>query len=147
MYFVVLKFSQKTNKQIGCSKSQLILKCYFGIFNSPKNEQKKEIPLVKFLFFAFWVNWRHQSHFEINWPLDDPYKNVLFIRLNIGIFTFSLISRVQWRIYVNIHITRSHFTFVKRGNVGRKFWRKGGLVSSNDFHQIRHSIFIRSVSS
>ena len=35
-------------------KGQLISKCQFGIFNSPKNEQNKTF------LFVFWENWRHQ---------------------------------------------------------------------------------------
>ena len=103
----------------------------------------------KYLFLHLTSPLALMSKFKVrkSTPTKSLYTSIPFIKLNIGIFTYSLIWRVQWRIHVNIHITRSHFTFVKRGNVGRKFWRKGGLVSSNDFHQIRHSIYIRRVSS
>ena len=51
------------------TKGQLILKCLFGIFNSPKKRTEKfncttMVPQVELSSFIFWENWRH---FEINW--------------------------------------------------------------------------------
>ena len=56
------------------SKGQLISKCIFGIFNSPKKQTIKfdfttMVPQVELFSFVLWKNWRHQKHFGINWPL------------------------------------------------------------------------------
>ena len=54
------------------SKGQLISKCLFGIFNSPKKRPKNFdfttiVLKVELFSFVFWENWRHQKrHFEIN---------------------------------------------------------------------------------
>ena len=47
-------------------KDQLISKCLFGIFNSPKKQTKKfdfttMVPQVELFSFVFWENWRHQK--------------------------------------------------------------------------------------
>ena len=63
-------------------KGQLILKCLFGIFNSPKKLTKKfdfttMVPQVELFSFVFWENWRHQkNYFEINWPLAHEIRKV-----------------------------------------------------------------------
>ena len=54
------------------AKGQLISKCLFDIFNSPKKRTKKfdfttMVPQVELFSFVFWENWRH---FKINWPLN-----------------------------------------------------------------------------
>ena len=71
MSFWYLQFSQKTNeKNIKMyhdkTKGQLISKCSFGIFKSPKKGTKKidfttMVPQVKLFSFFFWENWRHQK--------------------------------------------------------------------------------------
>ena len=48
------------------AKSQLISKCLFGIFNSPKNQQKKfdftiMVPQVELFSFVLWENVRKQK--------------------------------------------------------------------------------------
>ena len=48
------------------AKGQLISKCLFGIFNSPKKRTKKFnfttiLPQVKLFSLVFWENWRHQK--------------------------------------------------------------------------------------
>ena len=48
------------------TKGQLISKCSFGIFKSPKKGTKKidfttMVPQVKLFSFFFWENWRHQK--------------------------------------------------------------------------------------
>ena len=47
------------------SKGQLISKCLFGIFHSPKKRTKKfdfttMVPQVELFSFVFWENWWHQ---------------------------------------------------------------------------------------
>ena len=49
------------------SKGQLISKCLFGIFNSPKRQTKKfdfitMVPQVELFSFIFWENWRHHKY-------------------------------------------------------------------------------------
>ena len=64
-----LWFSRFLNlkKKILCKcKGQLISKCLFGIFNSPKKWTKKIIftamvTQVELFSFVFWENWRHQK--------------------------------------------------------------------------------------
>ena len=51
---------------IEIAKGQLISKCLFGIFNSPKKWTKKFnlstiLPQVELFSFVFWKNWRHQK--------------------------------------------------------------------------------------
>ena len=57
------------------TKGQLISKCLFGIFNSPKKRTKKfnfttTIPQVDLFSFVFWEKLKTpKRHFKINWPL------------------------------------------------------------------------------
>ena len=57
------------------TKGQLISKCLFGIFNSPKKRTNKFdfttlVPQVELFSFIFWENWKTpKRHFEINWHL------------------------------------------------------------------------------
>ena len=60
------------------SKGQLISKCLFGIFNSPKKTNKNirlyynamVVPQVELFSFVFWKNLKTiKRDFEINWPL------------------------------------------------------------------------------
>ena len=55
------------------SKDQLISKCLFGIFNSPKKRTKKfdfttMVPQVELFSFVFGDK-TLKRHFKINWPL------------------------------------------------------------------------------
>ena len=59
------------------SKGQLISKCLFGVFNSPKKRKKTirlEVPyvVVKSNFFVHFLGELKilKRHFEINWPLE-----------------------------------------------------------------------------
>ena len=54
-------------------KGQLISKCLFGIFNSPKKRAKKfdfttMVPQVELFSFIFWESWRHQKDISKTWP-------------------------------------------------------------------------------
>ena len=42
-------------------KGQLISKCLFGIFNSPKKMNEKIRLQVELFSFVFWENWKHQK--------------------------------------------------------------------------------------
>ena len=63
----------------GLPKGQLISKCLFGIFNSPKKERKEidfttMVPQVELFLFVFLGELKTpERHFEINWPLEKIY--------------------------------------------------------------------------
>ena len=64
-------------------KGQLISKCLFGIFNSPKNEWKRStllstmVPQVELFSFVFWENWRHQKVISKLTDLYLPFFEIL----------------------------------------------------------------------
>ena len=43
------------------SKSQLISKCPFGVFNSSKKRTRYYSTVSRIFLFVFWKNWRHQK--------------------------------------------------------------------------------------
>ena len=63
-------------------KDQLISKCLFGLFNSPKKLTKKfdfttMVPQVKLFSFVFLGELKTpKRHFEINWPLAHEVRKV-----------------------------------------------------------------------
>ena len=70
----LLKFeAEGKGKIFEITKGQLISKCLFGIFNSPKNEQKNSTLLIWYLksnCFRFLGELKApKRYFEINWPL------------------------------------------------------------------------------
>ena len=57
---------KESSKLSNHTKGQLISKCLFGIFNSPKKQTKKfnfttMVPQVELFSFFFWENWRHKK--------------------------------------------------------------------------------------
>ena len=75
----------------GNFKVQLISKCFFGVFSSPKKLTKKfdlttMVPQVKLFSFIFWENWRHKKdiskftdlyHIYFNWYIFFEIKSLL----------------------------------------------------------------------
>ena len=69
----ILEYQVEPHPQSQCSgKGQLISKCLFGVFNSPKNERKKfdfttMIPQIDLFSLVFWVKLKTpKKHFKIN---------------------------------------------------------------------------------
>ena len=63
-------------------KVQLISKCLFGIFNSPKKWTKKfdsttMVPQVELFSFIFWENWRHKKDKALERLLENNLSSAL----------------------------------------------------------------------
>ena len=63
---MVISILKSKRTSLPSLKGQLISKCLFGIFNSPKKRTKKfnfttMVPQVELFSFVFWENWRHQK--------------------------------------------------------------------------------------
>ena len=85
------------------SKGQLISKCIFGIFKSPKKHMIKfdfttMVPQVELFLFIFWENWRHQKDISklTSTGMKLAKRTSVYCRGSIGEYLMKIPSEMFW---------------------------------------------------